>query len=120
MFLGAARHLVTFFKQSSKASQALKSMQEGENKLELALDVATQLNSTYSMLERLCCLQTPVHQVLCNIDIVKSGSAAHLKLRDSHWTVIQTVVETFKPIKVNLMFTYGCILDDSKVKFNVY
>ena len=57
------------------------------------------------MLESLCCLQAPIRQVLCNTHIVKPGSAAHLEPRDSDWTVIQTVAETLKSIKVNLMST---------------
>ena len=66
------------------------------------------------MLEKLRCLQAPVRQVSCNTYIVKPGSTAHLELRDSHWTVIQTVTKTLKPIKINLA-TFLMI-----VKFNVY
>jgi len=66
--LGAARHLVTFCRQPSKALQALRSQQEqnGKNNLELVFDVATLWNSTFMTSERLCCLQVPVRQVLSN------------------------------------------------------
>ncbi|XP_077972386.1 E3 SUMO-protein ligase ZBED1-like [Styela clava] len=105
--IGAARHLVAFFRQSSKASQALKAAQEKEHQLELILDVSTRWNSTYSMLERLCRLQAYVRQVLCNGLIVKATSSAHLELKDNHWALIQTLVEKLKPITIATYYLEG-------------
>ena len=93
---------MTFFRQSSKATQALASAQSGDQqKLQLILDVSTRWNSTFMTLERLCQLQAPIRQILCNAQIVKPSSAIRLELRDSHWILIQSLVEKLRPFKVS-------------------
>lgn len=102
---GAVKHLVQYFKKSTKAMQALKSVQieNHSNPLQLLLDVPTRWNSTLEMIDRLCLLQSYVRQVLSNTGAISASSSAHLDLSGQHWLLIQNLVKLLEPIKVSML-----------------
>ena len=83
--ISAARHLESFFRQSSKAMAALCTAQENQAQTSsdfttnLLLDVLTRWNSTYEMIKRLCQLQWVVRKVIS--DRLTQGRASHLELQ---------------------------------------
>ena len=85
---------------SSKATEALRSLQEDGSVLDLTLDVPTRWNSTYDMLVRLCKLQTCIHRVLRNPDAVKPATADRLRLLDEQRFMIRNLVANLKHFKV--------------------
>jgi len=106
--IGAARHLVLYFKQSHKAAEALRSLQQhGDDKLELILDVPNRWNSTYSMIARLCQMQWMVRQVISNTAITSRSKASQLEIRDTHWIFLQELVQELLPFKVATDFIEG-------------
>ena len=93
--ISAARYLVSFFRQSSKAMAALCAVQQNQAQTtsdkttNLLLDVSTRWNSTYEMIKRLCQLQWVVRQVISDSCLTR-GRASHSALRDNQWIILQT------------------------------
>ena len=110
--IGAARHLVSYFRQSSKAMAALCTAQQNQTQTtsdkttNLLLDVSTRWNSTYAMIKRLCQLQWVVRQVISDSSLTR-GRASHLKLRDNQWIILQQLLVDLEPFKIATDFLEG-------------
>lgn len=64
------KSIVEHFHRSTVAAEKLKEMQKNmkpeKEPLKLIMDVATRWNSTYYMIERVCCIQEPIAMNGCN------------------------------------------------------
>uniref|UniRef100_H2YK66 HAT C-terminal dimerisation domain-containing protein n=1 Tax=Ciona savignyi TaxID=51511 RepID=H2YK66_CIOSA len=111
--LGAARHLVQYFRQSPKAMNALKlkyAQTRTENDplgVELVMDCLTRWNSSYEMLLRLVKYQLILRIVLRDETVTPRNKASHLELRESNWILIQHLVELLEPLKAATAFLEG-------------
>ena len=100
------RHLVQHFKQSPKAMSALRKKYalsrnvEDPQTINLVMDCATRWNSTYEMLQKVCMYQFVIRVILSDESETPRRQAVHLELRDSHWSIIQKLVELLEPTKV--------------------
>ena len=113
--IGAARHLVQHFRQSPKAMAALRQKYalsrnaDDLQSINLIMDTPTRWNSTYKMLKVLCRHQFIVRLILNDESVTPHRPAAHLELRDSHWIIIQKLVELLEPMKVSEFLRSGSL-----------
>ena len=64
---------------------------------ELVKEVDTRWNSTYFMLKTLQKLKWFVRSILSNSLIVSPSKAAHLEMRDAHWSLLDYVIPILRP-----------------------
>ena len=106
--IGAVRHLVQHFRQSPKAMSALRKKYalsrnpDDPQTINLIMDTPTRWNSTYEMLKVLFNHQFVVCLILTDESVTPCQAAMHLKLRDSHWIIIQKLAELLEPIRVSV------------------
>lgn len=99
--LGAARRVVSHFKHSVVAMEAIRKHQEqtGDKLLKFVQEVPTRWNSALHMLERLIILRCHVSAVLSDRSVTKS-SDANLGLTNAQYTLAEQVVTLLKPFEV--------------------
>ena len=97
--ISEAKKVVSFFHRSSKASTALKGLQEekGVTPLVLIQDVATRWNSQYLMMDRILKLKLEVITLLHDKEIVKPVDRKNL-VDDLPWGVMEDIVPILAPL----------------------
>lgn len=92
--VGAAKKLVTHFRHSVVASEALKHRQSqmGVDEKKLVQCCVTRWSSCYSMLSRLLEMRWPVSAVLSDESVTKR-SDRYLDLKSDQWSLAEEIVK---------------------------
>ncbi|XP_077976341.1 zinc finger BED domain-containing protein 6-like [Styela clava] len=100
--LAGARHLVQYFRRSTKAMTTLRHRhaQDGTSpSIEMPIDVSTRWNSTYVMIKNLISHQWTIRSVLCDPTITPRTAASHLELGETTWNMLTVLAEILEPFK---------------------
>lgn len=96
------KKIVTFFQHSVPADIYLlkyqKSLEIPPN--QLIQSVTDEINSTYSMLERLRSQRKAIDAVLMDQDIFGENVKAALRLTQAEWTTVANIVDTLEPFQL--------------------
>lgn len=100
--LKKCKALVSHFQHSEQAEGYLRNYQKF---LEVTIDSLVQyntreINSVYTMLDRLSKQKAPINSVLSDQDITDAETAARLNLTEAEWNIIEGVVNTLKPFQL--------------------
>lgn len=100
--IGNCKRIVTFFQHSATADIYLlkyqKSLDIPAN--QLVQSTAEDINSTYSMLDRLLSQRLAIEAVLADQDIISEDVKKDLRISEAEWTTIEKVVAALKPFQL--------------------
>lgn len=101
--LARGRRLVSHFKHSCIAAEALESKQTqlnaSQTPLKVIQDVPTRWNSSFYMLRRLLQLRVALIAVLCDPSVTPKQADRDLLLKDSQWKLAEQLVEILEPFE---------------------
>lgn len=106
--LDKCKMLVSYFHHNEEADNFFKSYQKF---LELPVESLIQynpneINSMYSMLDKLVKQKAPINSVMSEKDVISPEIAAKMYLTDEEWNIVQTVIDTLKPFQLAKMVIF--------------